>query len=325
MGTQQPDWQRPFPKFRSRYWLRRMFLRLPELPGIIATLSWIGLGGAAFINVFLCGLFSFWLMIRLLLTAQAKQRLVRKQYHEAMQLAQIIKWLNPFSVEAHWLLGVSALAHNRPLVAVRNFGQVYRLDPEYNNVRIALITAVVEALIEAEQFQMLAQLIDKLHKLTSNVGEGTVETSSAMKMNDQIENYLQYAINAARRPIDRVIVYCALTTHLLDQGQHVKAETCIAQALRLVPACPAAMRAQLQARLAELSRRCGRHEMACGELQNGIVYEAHRAADVDRFTSSGYGNEPMLTRQYQFRDDEPCIILPSAGCTDPVRSPSSSR
>ncbi len=323
MGTQRPDWQRPLPKFRSRYWLRRMFLRLPELPGIIATSLWIGLGGAAFINVFLCGLFSLWMMLRLLLTAQAKRLLVRRQYHEAMQLAQIIKWLNPFSVEAHWLLGMSALAHNRPLVAVRNFGQVYRLDPEYDNVRIALITALVEALIEAEQFQMLAQLIDKLHKLTSDVGEGTVKTGSSMKMHDQIENYLQYAINAARRPIDRVIVYCALTTHLLDQGQHAKAETCIAQALRLVPACPAAMRGQLQARLAELLSRCGKHEMAYGDLQNGIVHEAHRSVDEDPFAASR--NESMLTRQHQSCHNEPCIILPSAGRTDTVRSLSSSR
>ncbi len=324
MGTQRPDWQRPLPKFRSYYWLRRMFLRLPELPGIIATSLWIGLGEVAFINVFLCGLFSLWMMLRLILTAQAKQRLVRRQYHEAMQLAQIIKWLNPFSVEAHWLLGMSALAHNRPLVAVRNFGQVYRLDPEYNNVRIALITALVEALIETEQFQILAQLIDKLHKLTSDVGEGTVKMGSGMKMNDQIENYLQYAINAARRPIDRVIVYCALTSHLLDQGQHAKAETCIAQALRLVPACPAAMRGRLQARLAELLSRCGKHEMAYGELQNGIVHEAYRAFDVDRFTSSSCSNE-SLSRQYQSCHDEPCIILPSAGRTDPIRSTSASR
>lgn len=297
MGTQRPDWQRSLPKFLTRCWLRRMFLRLPELPGIIATSLWIGLGGVAFINVFLCGLLSLWLMIRLLLTAQAKQRLVRRQYHEAMQLAQIIKWLNPFSVEAHWLLGMSALAHNRPLVAVRHFGRVYRLDPEYDNVRIALITALVEALIEAEQFQILAQLIDKLHKLTSDVGEGIVKTGSGMKMNDQIENYLQYAINAARRPIDRVIVYCALTTHLLDQGQHAKAETCIAQALRLVPACPAAMRGRLQARLAELLSRCGKHEMAYGELQNGIVHEAHRAADADQPATYEYSPKPTLARQ----------------------------
>jgi len=251
----------------------------------------------AFINVFLCGLFSLWMMLRLLLTAQAKQRLVRRQYHEAMQLAQIIKWLNPFSVEAHWLLGMSALAHNRPLVAVRNFGQVYRLDPEYDNVRTALITALVESLIETEQYQMLAQLIDKLHKLTSDVGEGTVKTGSSMKMHDQIENYLQYAINAARRPIDRVIAYCALTTHLLDQGQRVKAETCIAQASRLVPACPAAMRGRLQARLAELLSRCGRYEMACGDLQNGVVHEAHRAADADQPATYEYSPKPTLARQ----------------------------
>jgi len=297
MGTQQPDGQPSLPELLARYRPRRMFLRWPELPVIVVTALWIVLGGVAFINIFLCGLFSLWLMVRLLLTAQAKQCLVRRQYHEAMQLAQIIKWLNPFSVEAHWLLGMSALAHNRPLVAVRNFGQVYRLDPEYDNVRTALITALVESLIETEQYQMLAQLIDKLHKLTSDVGEGTVKTGSSMKMHDQIENYLQYAINAARRPIDRVIAYCALTTHLLDQGQRVKAETCIAQASRLVPACPAAMRGQLQARLAELLSRCGRYEMACGDLQNGIVHEAHRAADADQPATYEYSPKPTLARQ----------------------------
>jgi len=297
MGTQQPDGQPSLPELLARYRPRRMFLRWPELPVIVVTALWIVLGGVAFINVFLCGLFSLWMMLRLLLTAQAKQRLVRRQYHEAMQLAQIIKWLNPFSVEAHWLLGMSALAHNRPLVAVRNFGQVYRLDPEYDNVRTALITALVESLIETEQYQMLAQLIDKLHKLTSDVGEGTVKTGSSMKMHDQIENYLQYAINAARRPIDRVIAYCALTTHLLDQGQRVKAETCIAQASRLVPACPAAMRGRLQARLAELLSRCGRYEMACGDLQNGVVHEAHRAADADQPATYEYSPKPTLARQ----------------------------
>jgi len=297
MGTQQPDGQPSLPELLARYRPRRMFLRWPELPVIVVTALWIVLGGVAFINIFLCGLFSLWMMLRLLLTAQAKQRLVRRQYHEAMQLAQIIKWLNPFSVEAHWLLGMSALAHNRPLVAVRNFGQVYRLDPEYDNVRTALITALVESLIETEQYQMLAQLIDKLHKLTSDVGEGTVKTGSSMKMHDQIENYLQYAINAARRPIDRVIAYCALTTHLLDQGQRVKAETCIAQASRLVPACPAAMRGRLQARLAELLSRCGRYEMACGDLQNGVVHEAHRAADADQPATYEYSPKPTLARQ----------------------------
>jgi len=297
MGTQQPDGQPSLPELLARYRPRRMFLRWPELPVIVVTALWIVLGGVAFINIFLCGLFSLWLMVRLLLTAQAKQCLVRRQYHEAMQLAQIIKWLNPFSVEAHWLLGMSALAHNRPLVAVRNFGQVYRLDPEYDNVRTALIIALVESLIETEQYQMLAQLIDKLHKLTSDVGEGTVKTGSSMKMHDQIENYLQYAINAARRPIDRVIAYCALTTHLLDQGQRVKAETCIAQASRLVPACPAAMRGQLQARLAELLSRCGRYEMACGDLQNGVVHEAHRAADADQPATYEYSPKPTLARQ----------------------------
>jgi tetratricopeptide (TPR) repeat protein len=297
MGTQQPDGQPSLPELLARYRPRRMFLRWPELPVIVVTALWIVLGGVAFINIFLCGLFSLWLMVRLLLTAQAKQRLVRRQYHEAMQLAQIIKWLNPFAIEARWLSGISALALNRPLVAVRNFGQVYRLDPEYDNVRTALITALVESLIETEQYQMLAQLIDKLHKLTSDVGEGTVKTGSSMKMHDQIENYLQYAINAARRPIDRVIVYCALTSHLLDQGQHAKAETCIAQALRLVPACPAAMRGQLQARLAELLSRCGRYEMACGDLQNGIVHEAHRAADADQPATYEYSPKPTLARQ----------------------------
>jgi tetratricopeptide (TPR) repeat protein len=297
MGTQQPDGQPSLPELLARYRPRRMFLRWPELPVIVVTALWIVLGGVAFINVFLCGLFSLWMMLRLILTAQAKQRLVRRQYHEAMQLAQIIKWLNPFAIEARWLSGISALALNRPRVAVRYFWQVYQIDPRDAVIHGALIVTVIEALIESEQFHMLIQLSDTICKPMSDVGVGTVEMNGGMKMNDQIENYLQYAINAARRPIDRVIAYCALTTHLLDQGQRVKAETCIAQASRLVPACPAAMRGQLQARLAELLSRCGRYEMACGDLQNGIVHEAHRAADADQPATYEYSPKPTLARQ----------------------------
>ncbi len=300
MGTQQPDGQLSLPRFLARYWPMRMFLRWPELPIIVVTSLWIGLEGLSVINGFLWGLFSVYLVTRLLLTARAKQCLLRRQYPESMRLAQIIRRLNPFSIEAYRLLGMSALALNRTRVAVRYFRQVYQIDPKDAVIRGALIVAVIEALIESEQFHMLIQLSDTICKLMPDVGVGTVEMNGGMKMNDQIENYLQYAINAARRPVDRVIAYCALTTHLLDRGQRVKAETCIAQASRLVPACPAAMRGQLQARLAELLSKCGRHEMACGDLQNGIVHEAHRAADADQLAAYEYNTKPTLAKQEIF-------------------------
>lgn len=302
MDFQSSDLEQLQPYRLTRHRLGQVLLRTPELPGIIAVLLWMVLGGVVFMNGFLAWLCSLWFLSRYLLIDQTRRLLDGGQYHSAMRLARIAKSLNPFSIDAHWLLGLIALQRNRPWIAVDHLKEACRLDPDNPRVYEALSAA----LVEAEEPKLAIQYAKKALAMNPGLYGAAMVLSDCTPDNEQVEHYLRQAINTARRPVERAAACCALANYLIEMGRRSEAESFLAQVIGLVPACPPASRGQLHYRLGGLLTTCGKHDMARDQFLLSIKIDPNGpcAANAWRAAALGFIEEHRSRRRQPLASHE---------------------
>ncbi|MGQ9612879.1 tetratricopeptide repeat protein [Chloroflexus sp.] len=307
MGFQSSDLEELQPYWIAHHWIGQVLLRTPELPGIIAVLLWMVLGGVVLINALPAVLCSLWFLSRYLLIGQARRLLNDGQYHSAMRLARIAKSLNPFSADTHWLLGLIALRRNRPRVAVDHLEEACRLDPD----NAILYAALSIALIDLEEPKAAIQYARKALALNPDLFEVNMVMSDFAETNEQIEYYLRQALHASRKPDDRAIAYCALAFHLIESGRPTEAESLIAQTIKLVQACNPVIRGSIHYRLGELLTACGKHDMARDQFLLSIKIDPNGpyAANAWRAAALGFIEEhrslhrqPLVNREIAGKD-----------------------
>lgn len=311
MGFQSSDLEELQPYRIARYRLGQALLRTPELPGIIAVLLWMVLGGVVLINALPAVLCSLWFLSRYLLIGQTYRMLNNGQYHPAMRLARIAKSLNPFSVDTHWLLGLIALQRNRPRVAIDHLKKACRLDPD----DAKLYAALSIALIDLEEPKAAIQYARKALALNPDLFEANMVMSDFAETNEQIEYHLRLAINTARRPVERAVAYCTLANYLIEIGRRSEAESFLAQVIPLVPACPPASRGQLHYRLGELLTACGKHDMARDQFLLSIKIDPSGPCAANAWRAAALG----FIEEHRSRHHQP-LASHEVGGTDVIPS-----
>ncbi|WP_322815846.1 tetratricopeptide repeat protein [Chloroflexus sp.] len=311
MGFQSSDLEELQPYRIARYRLGQALLRTPELPGIIAVLLWMVLGGVVLINALPAVLCSLWFLSRYLLIGQTYRMLNNGQYHPAMRLARIAKSLNPFSVDTHWLLGLIALQRNRPRVAIDHLKKACRLDPD----DAKLYAALSIALIDLEEPKAAIQYARKALALNPDLFEANMVMSDFAETNEQIEYHVRLAINTARRPVERAVAYCTLANYLIEIGRRSEAESFLAQVIPLVPACPPASRGQLHYRLGELLTACGKHDMARDQFLLSIKIDPSGPCAANAWRAAALG----FIEEHRSRHHQP-LASHEVGGTDVIPS-----
>ncbi|WP_322512167.1 tetratricopeptide repeat protein [Chloroflexus sp.] len=236
----------------------RLLLQMPELALLLPSVMWLSIIDWSPIAIGLGAASGLWFLTRYLLLWRARWYVRHGRYHEAANLALAACHLNPYSADAYWLLGVSAMQRNRPQLAAKYFRCACRLNPVNPKLHAALATA----LVLAEDPQEAIRYAHYARFLQQNTFEAAMVLSDCATMDQQIEHYLRTALPYARRPADRAVIYCALADHLLKTGRRVEAVSYLAQAIWLAPACPPATRGSLHYHLGELLWQCGETEMA---------------------------------------------------------------
>ncbi|GIV92502.1 MAG: hypothetical protein KatS3mg056_1211 [Chloroflexus sp.] len=311
MGFQSSDLEQLQPYWIAHHWIGQVLLRTPELPGIIAVLLWMVLGGVVLINALPALLCSLWFLSRYLLISQAHRLLNNGQYHSAMRLAQTAKSLNPFSADVHWLLGLIALQRNRPRVAIDHLKKACRLDPD----DAKLYAALSIALIDLEEPKAAIQYARKALALNPDLFEANMVMSDFAETNEQIEYHLRLAINIARRPVERAFACCALANYLIEIGRRSEAESFLAQVIPLVPACPPASRGQLHYRLGELLTACGKHDMARDQFLLSIKIDPNGPCAANAWRAAALG----FIEEHRSRHHQP-LASHEVGGTDVITS-----
>lgn len=311
MGFQSSDLEQLQPYWIAHHWIGQVLLRTPELPGIIAVLLWMVLGGVVLINALPALLCSLWFLSRYLLISQAHRLLNNGQYHSAMRLAQTAKSLNPFSADVHWLLGLIALQRNRPRVAIDHLKKACRLDPDDAQVYAALSAAFVEA----EEPKLAIQYAKKALAMNPGLYGAAMVLSDCTPDSEQVEHYLRQMINTVRRPVERAVACCALANYLIEIGRRSEAESFLAQVIPLVPACPPASRGQLHYRLGELLTACGKHDMARDQFLLSIKIDPRGPCAANAWRAAALG----FIEEHRSRHHQP-LASHEVGGTDVITS-----
>ncbi|WP_298819529.1 tetratricopeptide repeat protein [Chloroflexus sp.] len=252
----------------ATHWLGRNLLRAPELIPLLFGIGWFAIDPLTLLTTSLLVGIILYLCIRCLFLGRARKYLSNCRYHDATAYARIAALPNPYCAMARWILGLSALQRNRPQLAITYLRRACQLDPFHPEFQAALAAAFVlaeqpEAVIQHARYAKYLQE-------TNPTAETVLNESTPMHMQEQVKAHLQVAIAHARKPFDRVILYCALAHHLIEVGQRDEAITYLAQALRLAYACPPNRRGLLHYRLGVLFWHCGEREMAQAQFRASL-------------------------------------------------------
>ncbi len=227
-----------------------------EVPLVLVLLS-IKLVGFTPINVLIGAVPTAWFLVRIGLIYYSKRFLQRGCYRQALTLAQIACWLNPCSVDSRWLSGISALSLREPLLAVKHLRWACWLATDNVFPHAALSAALIEAgrpqeaLIAARR----AIALDPKNYAT-DAGQAVVDEGGY-----QVERLLRASLSNTLHPLERATTYCALASHLIKQGRQRDAVACLAQATRLLRACPLSIQGRLRARINQLLAQAGEPEL----------------------------------------------------------------
>ncbi|MEF3274215.1 MAG: hypothetical protein K6356_07410 [Chloroflexus sp.] len=271
MATSTPKTKNPIhPHPLARHWLGRNLLRTPESAFLVVGLLWFAVYPHPPLGILPIAVIGPYFIARWGLLQQSRRHFNQGRYHEATEDAALCARLNPFSVEAYWLLGISALYRNRPQIAVDYLYKACRLDP----TNPQLYAALAAALLIAEQPEAAMQHAQYAMQLQPTVFT-TLVLSDCAATQEQVAHLLRSAIPYTRQPADRAILYCALANHLIETDRRTEAITFLAQALWLARACPPATRGPLHYRLGELLWQCGEHDMARNQFRASLEIDPH--------------------------------------------------